>query len=183
MTAVECVTRCVDALNRIGIPFMVVGSFSSNVYGIPRSTKDADFVIQAEGNAVDLLATEIANEFTLDPQASFETVTGTTTYRLTHRDSAFLIELFLLSADPHDVARFARRVNGFLEGQPIQIPTAEDVIITKLRWSRHGSRQKDIDDVRGVLAVQGTQLDFDYVRAWTEKHGTLAILERLLSEL
>lgn len=183
MTAVECVKAFVDALNRAGIPFMVVGSFSSNVYGIPRSTKDADFVIEAGGDGVTLLGKEIARDFTLDPQASFETVTGTTSYRFTHRDSAFVIEIFLLSADPHDVARFARRVSGSLEGYSVRVPTAEDVVITKLRWSRHGNRQKDIDDVRGILAVQANQLDLEYLRQWTERHGTRALFDRLLSEV
>jgi hypothetical protein len=35
----------VDALNELGVAYMLVGSFSSNLYGIPRSTKDADFVV------------------------------------------------------------------------------------------------------------------------------------------
>jgi hypothetical protein len=183
MTAAECVTAFVDALNRAGIPFMVVGSFSSNVYGIPRSTKDADFVLEAEADAIGLLAREIDRHFTLDPQASFETVTGTTCYRFTHRDSAFVIEVFLLSADPHDIARFSRRVSASVEGHSVRVPTAEDVVITKLRWSRHGKRQKDIDDVRGIFAIQADQLDLEYVRQWTDQHGTRAILEQLLSDV
>lgn len=182
MNAAECVTSFADALNRAGIPFMVVGSFSSNVYGIPRSTNDADFVIEAGGDAVSLLAKEIAADFTLDPQATFETVTGTTTYHFTHRHTTFVIEVFLLSADPHDVIRFGRRVGGTVEGHPVRVPTAEDVVITKLRWSRQGNRQKDIEDVRGILAVQAGQLDLDYIRHWTDQHGTRPILERLLAE-
>lgn len=182
MTAVECVNAFVAALDRAGIPFMVVGSFSSNVYGIPRSTKDADFVIEAGGEAISLLAKEVAKDFALDPQSSFETVTGTTAYRFTHRVSAFVIEVFLLSADPHDVTRFARRVSGMLEGYSVRVPTAEDVVVTKLRWSRQGNRQKDIDDVRGILAVQANQLDLQYIRQWTERHGTRALFDRLLSE-
>ena len=38
MTAADCVIAVAAALDRLGIPFMVVGSFSSNVYGIARST-------------------------------------------------------------------------------------------------------------------------------------------------
>jgi len=44
MTAVEIVSRVIDALNQSAIPHMLVGSFSSNLYRVPRSTKDADFV-------------------------------------------------------------------------------------------------------------------------------------------
>ena len=86
MTAVDCVARVVDALNRVGIPYMAVGS------------------------------------------------------------------------------------------------TAEDVVVTKLRWSRQGRRQKDVDDVRNVLAVQSGKLDLDYIRQWADQHGTRPLLEQLLSE-
>ena len=41
----------------------------------------------------------------------------------------------------------------------VYLPTAEDVIVMKLRWCRG----KDRDDVAIVLAVQGDGLDFDYI--------------------
>ncbi len=37
------------AMDEQQISYMLVGSFSSNVYGVPRSTRDADFVIQHPG--------------------------------------------------------------------------------------------------------------------------------------
>jgi hypothetical protein len=182
MTAVDYVALVVDALNRAGIPYMAVGSFSSNIYGYPRSTKDADFVIELGGRSISGLAAELGQDFALEEQMSFETVTGTMRYRLVHRTSTFVVELFLLSSDPHDQARFARRVTGDIGGRKTFFPTAEDVVVTKLRWSRHGRRQKDIDDVRNVLAVQAGKLDLDYVRRWTDQHGTRSLLEQLLSE-
>ena len=39
-----------NALAECGIPYMLAGSFSSNYYGIPRSTKAADFVVQLTGS-------------------------------------------------------------------------------------------------------------------------------------
>lgn len=35
-----------EVLNQLSIPYMLVGSYSSNYYGIPRSTKDADVVLR-----------------------------------------------------------------------------------------------------------------------------------------
>jgi hypothetical protein len=42
------------------------------------------------------------------------------------------------SDDPHDRKRFERRVSVNFEGRTVWMPTAEDVVITKLRWSRQG---------------------------------------------
>lgn len=41
MTIDEVALRVSEALSFAHVPFMLVGGFSSNYYGIPRSTKDA----------------------------------------------------------------------------------------------------------------------------------------------
>jgi hypothetical protein len=55
------------------------------------------------------------------------------------------------------------------------LPTAEDVIVMKLRWVR----SKDLDDVRDVIAVQGDALDWDYIHGWTAQHKSQERLERI----
>jgi hypothetical protein len=182
MTAAEVVTRAIDALDRLQIPYMTVGSFSSNVYGTPRSTKDADFVLALTNHSINALLMAIGKDFQLEPQMSFETITATSRWRIKHRDTAFVVELFLLSDDPHDRTRFARRVHSNIGGRQAFVPTAEDVVITKLRWSRLGKRQKDSEDVLNVLRVQQGKLDLDYIRHWCDQHGTRELFEQLLIE-
>ena len=182
MTAVDFVKQVVDALETLGLAYMAVGSFSTNVYGKVRSTKDADFVVEMGGTSVARLAQQLGRDFELDPQMSFETITATTRYRFRHRASVFMVEIFLLSSDPHDQQRFARRVQGDIGGRNTFVPTADDVVIQKLRWSKHGQRLKDVEDVRGVLAVQAGKLDLDYIRRWCDQHDTRSLFEQLLVE-
>lgn len=94
---------------------------------------------------------------------------------VTVRDSAFTIEFFHLSRDGHDKERFRRRVPAIILGRDAFVPTAEDVVITKLRWAR----PKDREDVRNVIAVQKDSIDWDYVHRWTDEHGTTALLEEI----
>jgi hypothetical protein len=183
MTASEIVGAVIDAFNQLRIPFMLVGSFSSNYYGRPRSTKDADFVVQIDHQSLKPLANLLGPDFDLDRQMSFETITGTMRYRMHHKASAFMIELFELSSDAHDQMRFSRRVATQFDGHDAFVPMAEDVIITKLRWSKHGQRAKDVDDVRNVLAVQSGKLDLSYIRQWCDQHGTRDLFERLLQTI
>ena len=42
----------VDVILKEQIPFLMVGSFSSNFYGIPRSTKDGDLVVELGNRSV-----------------------------------------------------------------------------------------------------------------------------------
>jgi hypothetical protein len=41
----DIVLKLIGALNRAQIPYMLVGSFSSNIHGVERNTKDADLVL------------------------------------------------------------------------------------------------------------------------------------------
>jgi hypothetical protein len=179
MTAEEAFVAVVDALAALNIPSMIVGSFSSDHYGIPRSTNDADFVIELGSQTMGGLARRLGPSFRLDPQMTSETVTGTLRHVVTLVDSVFTIEFFQLGNDPHDQERFRRRVTASLLGRAVDLPTAEDVIITKLRWALHGTRSKDRDDARDVIAVQGDRIDWDYVHSWCGRHGTRALLDEV----
>jgi hypothetical protein len=178
VTPKEATSALVDGLNALGIPYMLVGSLSSNLYGTPRATQDADFVVQLREGVISDLIKLLGPPFQLERQMSFETVTATSRFVLRLADNPFCIELFLLSNDAHDQERFARRRYAQVFNRDISVPTMEDVIITKLRWSQSGRRAKDFDDVRNVIAVQGDRIDWDYVTSWCDRHGTRELLEQ-----
>src|SRR5438876_6534489 len=94
---------------------------------------------------------------------------------MTIGESITVMELFLLSQDPHDQSRFHRRRAVPLFGRHFWLPSPEDVIITKLRWARG----KDKDDARDVMAVQRQNLDWAYLETWCQRHGTFASLQDL----
>ncbi|MDB5296772.1 MAG: hypothetical protein JWO31_2755 [Phycisphaerales bacterium] len=181
MTSDEATGAVIRALHDAGIPFMLVGSLSSNFYGVARASHDADFVVALGDAPLARVAGRLGPDLRLDPQITFESVTGTTRYRFELRDQDFTIEVFLLSSDPHDRERFARRVPAEMFGVPAFLPTPEDVIVMKLRWYVTARRRKDRDDVVNLIAVQREKLDLPYVRQWCERHGSLAAFEELLA--
>jgi hypothetical protein len=183
MTGEEATAAVIDALGSLDIPYMLVGSLSSNYYGVPRSTQDADFVVQLRDIPIGAIAARLGPQFRLEPQLSFEMIQATTRYVLWLADIPFHVELFLLSDDEYDRERFSRRRRVSILGREVYIPTAEDVIVTKLRWSQHGRRIKDRDDVRNVLAIQSEQLDWNYLELWCSQHGTKELLDEILKSL
>lgn len=42
MNSLDATAEVIDAFEESSIPYMLVGAFSSNAYGIPRATKDAN---------------------------------------------------------------------------------------------------------------------------------------------
>jgi len=178
MNTPDSVSEVLKALNDLDIPYMVVGSLSSNVYGIPRSTVDADFVIETD-DRIDAIRDAIAKHFKPEPQLGFETIGMTTKHLFYNRDSSFRVELFVLSEDEYARVRFARRVCIDAAGVPMFLPTPEDVVIQKLRWGR----LKDLADAVDVVKTQHDKLDWPYIRRWCETHGSTARLDAVLAEL
>ena len=165
------------ALDEQQIPYMLVGSFSSNVYGVPRSTRDADFVIQHPGLSFKQLMLKLGSRFVGDPQLRFEGVTGTTRQVIELADHTFKVELFRLTDDPFDQSRFARRVRRKVGAQDVWFPTAEDVVVQKLRWWSNGARPKDIEDAKQVISVQGSNLNWTYIEHWCDQHESREALD------
>lgn len=181
----DIVLKVAAALDRADIPFMIVGSFSSNVYGIERNTQDADFVVQMQADSLGKLAAQLGPDFKIDPQISFESIVSMGQfYVVRHLHPLFKIELFLSRDDPLSADQFQRRRTASLQGQALYFISPEDLIITKLRWFLADKRRvKDAEDVRGVLAVQGGRLDMDYIRRWCGQQGTLELLEAQIRSL
>ena len=183
MKAEEIVRRVFEACDAVGIPYVLVGSFASNVYGIARSTKDADFVLQTAPGQFSKLMTALGPNFSRDPQIQFESVTGTKKILVEETESGFEIEFFELSDEPHDRERFARRRRFMVVGREGWILTPEDVLVTKLNWLHRAGRTKDRMDVENVTLVQGDAIDWAYVEHWCDVHGSRALLDEIREEL
>jgi hypothetical protein len=149
----EVMLAVVDVLESRAISYLLVGAFSTNFYGIPRSTKDVDFAIEIGQQSIQTVTRHLGSRFSLQQQIAFESVTGTAWYIVDVIGTPFKVEFFRIATDEHDRARFARRIHVSWFDRRVWLPTAEDVIITKLRWLSHLRRNKDYDDVLNVASV------------------------------
>lgn len=180
MNSEQAVAQVISCLEELGIEYMLVGALSCNVYGVPRASADADLVIDLGERSLHDCVSKLGPDFKLDPQLSFEMLTGSHRNLIHFLPTGFDIELFRLSNDPHHRVRFSRRAKIALPelDRVAYVQTAEDLIIQKLRWAR----RKDLDDIVNVLTVSADGLDWNYVNEWTERHGTTALLEQLKLE-
>jgi predicted nucleotidyltransferase len=175
MTINDVMLKVVDALERARVPYMLVGAFSSNYYGIPRSTEDVDLVIELNRPLTEDFNQLLGPEFESERQLSFETNTGTQRQEFRVQGTLFKVELFRLSNGSFDQMRFQRRKPVEVAGRRVWFPTAEDVIVMKLRWARI----KDKEDVKDVMLVQRGNLDWTYIEHWCKENGSVAIMEEI----
>lgn len=182
MTVEELAAAVVAACEAEGIDHMITGAFAYSLYGIPRSTKDVDMVVSlAVGDPIRRVVARLNSLVAFEPQVQFDTLTWGRRQVGTMRGSPpYQVELFELFDDPFVQAQFARRRRMFSAqlGCNTWLPTPEDVIVQKLRWGRN----KDLDDARDVLAVQGAEsLDMAYIEGWCARHGTNDRLQAALA--
>lgn len=182
--APAAVTFVIDVLNQLDSPYLLTGSVASNAYTEPRGTIDADFVVAIKGDELTILRQRMGSEFIEEEQLAFETVTGKTVHKFRHRPTKFLIEIFEARMDdPHERSRFERRRPEQFAGKPTFYPTAEDVIVGKLRWFKQIHRAKDREDTTKVMRSQWRALDWLYVERWCREHGTLDLLNEIKAEV
>jgi hypothetical protein len=94
--------------------------------------------------------------------------------------SALKVDFWLLQRTPFEQAMFRRRVRQALFGEPAWVATAEDIVLHKLLWNRMTPSERQLRDAAGVVAVQKTALDLDYLRRWAGDLSVAAELEKIL---
>jgi Nucleotidyl transferase AbiEii toxin, Type IV TA system len=176
MNIYEVAFAVVRALNELNIPYLIVGGIATMYHGYSRTTEDVDFVIglDSQERLPDLVKL-LGPAFVLDPQVTFAVHTNSTYRTIQLADSPIRVDFFFMSDDPFDREQFSRRLRRQLLEHPVYLPTAEDVIIAKLRWQR----PKDLVDATFVMGVQLDVLDWAYTTRWCDAHGTRELLEEL----
>jgi len=96
MTSEQAVARLIEALEQEGVGYMLVGAYSSNLYGVPRATDDADVVIEFGSFNIVEFCRRLGAEFALDRQMMIEGFTGSVRNIVHFRPTGFDIEVFRL---------------------------------------------------------------------------------------
>lgn len=161
-------------LEEAKIPYMVVGSLSSIVYGEPRMTKDMDIVIDVP--AQDASKFEFYFPFSgfYCPPADIlkDEIVNRGQFNLVHHESGLKIDVIVRKQSPHAIEEFKRRKKiSFWKGFEAYIASPEDVIIKKLDFYREGGSEKHITDIRGILA--NTEVDQKYLNEWLLQLGLI----------
>jgi hypothetical protein len=177
-------SQVINRIDNSGVPYMLVGALAAGVYGVPRATRDIDFLVPVSLNGgVNALIKALDDILVFDNQAVFDTLTwGRRHVGKTICQPTLKVELFEIFDDPFVLSEFDRRKQIFIPilNRQSWIPTAEDVIVQKLRWGR----SKDLDDVTDILAVQGTEnLDMPYIENWCTIHQTTSRLSDTLARI
>ena len=181
MSQQELLKRVVQTLEDLKVEYMVTGSVTSGIQGEPRLTHDIDLVVDLSGVAADrLLVSFPMSEFYVSDQAIREAVSQQTMFNLVDLASGDKVDFWILTDEPFDRSRFARRRIANVLGLRFPVSAPEDTILMKLRWAElSGGSQKQFTDALRVYEVQHGVLDLDYLNEWAIRLGIDSLWQRL----
>ncbi len=187
MTQIDITLRVIEALDCLQIPSMVTGSLAAAIYGVSRSTQDADLVADLRPGDGARIAAELGGDFYLDADSAEEAIVRRTAFSVIYSPEVFKVDLFPVGGRPYDWQAFGRRTwkpFGLEPPRSAFIESPEDLVLSKLRWYRLGGEVSDQQwrDILGVLKVQAGALDLDYLHRWAGEETVLDLLDRALRE-
>jgi len=155
------------ALDAAGIPYFVTGSFASSAHGVPRATNDIDIVISPTREQLNALIAQFSpSDFATNQEEIDDAFQRRASFNIIDQVTFWKVDFILRQYTPFDASRFKRRDFVDIAGVRLQTASAEDILITKLWWAKLGPSERQINDVAGIIRVQGANLDRDYVDKW-----------------
>jgi hypothetical protein len=136
------------------------------VWGRPRLTTDVDVTVKCNMPTRELVQALESRGFLLRVDGTNAFIEATRVVPLEHRRSGLALDVVLAGPGLEDLF-LDRAVTVDVAGTLVPFISPEDLIVTKLL----AGREKDIDDVRGVLSERGATLDVPHIRTtlgWLE---------------
>ena len=184
---VEATRQVIAVLDALEIPYCLGGSLASSIHGIPRATIDGDIVTQPALRHCRPLADALSARFVVSLEAVVRAVHDEGCFNAIHRENLSKVDVFISKSGGWHQSQMRRRQLAPLgadENDRVFVASPEDTILAKLDWYRLGGGVSDRQwgDVTGVMKVQATNLDRDYLHHWAGELGLTDLLQRALEE-
>jgi hypothetical protein len=181
----ELLRYAADALERMAVSYLVVGSVASIAYGEARFTQDIDIVAGFELRHVPhIIAAFPSSDYYLSESAAREAIRTNAQFNVIHPASGNKIDFILPRKDRWASVRMARRrAVRLLPDRDVMTAAPEDVIIGKLWYYSEGGGDRHLRDIAGILRVTGAGVDRAEVERWARELGYLEIWQEIVAKV
>ena len=171
MSQSELLALVTQTLTRLSIDHMITGSLASSLYGEPRATHDIDVVARFDQRHIEpLMAAFPPPRFYLSKESIRDALGAAGMFNLVDMDSGVKVDVWRLTSDAFDQARFERRRTELIDQHAMTFSSAEDIILAKIAWAKlSGGSEKQLTDAIRVYETQGEKLDHAYLSQWIER--------------
>ena len=184
MSQRELLRKVTETLDRNGMDYMITGSMASSLQGEPRLPHHIEVVISIQesdiGNLVEAFPSPI---YYLEAESIREAISHGSMFTLMDKAGGDKVDFWILTDQPFDQSRFARKRAEDVMGMRLKVSSPEDTILAKMRWIvESGGSEKQFADALHVFEVQRDILDLDYLDKWAAALDIEGIWNRLQNE-
>lgn len=157
-------------LESLDISYMITGGSAVGFWGHIRTTMDIDMVIKIHSNQIDAFLEAIRDETYVDIQEAKEAVQNKSIFNIIPNETLFKVDIIPLDeSNNYEMKKFGRRIKINFQGREIYIITPEDLIISKLIWSKSaGGSERQNEDCESIWKINQENIDTDYIKQWID---------------
>ena len=149
MTSANLFNRVRNALEHAHVPYMLTGSIASSVHGTPRATHNVDIVIAPDRDSLSVLLDSFSeSDYYVSREAALAALSSEGQFNV--------IDFIIFKSTPFGRDAFARRLTVELEGIPLSITSAEDVLVSKLDWAQRTSSERQLAAVNATRPLRSS---------------------------
>jgi hypothetical protein len=170
------------ALDRLAIPYAVVGSVASSARGSYRATEDIDVLAKILPHQAAELAQALGKDWYADADQIHDATAAGRAFNLIYIPFSQKVDIFPVK-DDFCVTQLERATKLPLpalgSGAQYPVASAEDIVLAKLQWYKAGgeiSERQWTDVLRVILATP--DMDWGYVESWAPRLGVDMLLAR-----
>lgn len=170
--------RFAGLLDAAQIPYMLTGSFASGFFGSPRATQDIDLVIAPTGRTLTRFVESLdPDSYYVSLESAQNALRRESLFNVVDYASGWKIDLICRKSRPFGLTEFGRRGLRDLSGTSVYVASAEDIILSKLEWSKAAGSERQLRDAISILKIQGDSIDQDYLTRWATELGVTTELD------
>lgn len=164
-------------LERAGIAYMVTGSIAANFYSVPRMTRDIDIVIELGERDIGRFIPLFEKDYYLEPNTVRGAVKNKGMFNLIQNEHVIKVDFVVRKNSEYRRTEFARRKQITVEGQTLYVVSPEDLILSKLHWTKDTESEVQMLDVRNLLKSV-KKLNRSYIARWAKRLGIESLYRR-----
>lgn len=175
----------ISVFERLEIPYYLGGSVAAIIYGLPRTTLDADLSASLVESHVSQLVAAWQDDFYVSGPMIREAIQRQSCFNLIHLKTVYKVDVFCSHAQAFQQSVLSRRRrDSLVSGDDellIDVASPEDLVLHKLVWYRKGNETSERQwlDILTVLKLQADAIDADYIAEWAETLNVLDLWERI----
>jgi hypothetical protein len=186
----EFILHVIEAIETVGVEYMIGGAVAAWAWGEPRSTLDLDLVLNIPMDAIDKLSEELSKRDMLVPPDiildNILEIRSDLPINAIHMHSGYKADMYpLREGDELRSTALQRRQKVDL-GEPLgelYLHSPEDLIIYKLWYFSLSHQTKHLRDITSIVITLGDELDYDYIHSWMIRKGLTSLWDEMLAKI